>query len=897
MDLKNIPQKYRPIPFWSWNEKLNCEETKEQIRKMHDAGIGAFFMHARGGLQTEYMGEEWFQNVKASIDTAKELGMKAWAYDENGWPSGFGSGMVNGLGVEYQQKYLRYELEPVHTETQLAHIGDYYYYYEINPFYVDTLDEKVVKKFIECSYEPYFERFGNEIEGFFTDEPQISRDGIPWSFLMEDEYKKRYGDNLLEHLDALFFPVEGHEQVRFNFYKMITDLFSNAFMKQIRDWCDSHGLKLTGHLVLEDTLQWQLTSNGSAMAHYEYFHIPGMDWLGRYITDGMLQHQLASVAQQMGQKHVLSETYALCGHNVSFSELKGLFEWMMVRGVNLLCQHLEGYSLRGIRKRDYPPAMYYQQPWWSEYRAFVDAMSLEGKLLADGEIHPEVLIIHPQSSAWTQFDDYDHGEVDRLNEAFVEQFRVLEEKHVPFHFGDETVMERHAKVVGDRLEIGYQSYKYVILPEHNIFFESTKKLLEEFEKNGGIITTVEEIPENPVTDDKTLGYTVRENSEYKLHYFTNSSEEYKTAKINVRGKKVDIYSGELVPFAQNYEFEPWGSLMVIEDEACAYADEKTETPIYLDGTFKVADGTLNTMTLDFCDYYFDGELQEENGYVLNICERANKLRRGVDVHQDYFVNANYVPQTLYLVCETPEKFKIAVNGTEIDKTDLGYFRDKAFRKLDIARYMKEGKNTISFDTYFEQSARFYDDLDKAYQFESEKNKLAYDMEIEPIYLLGDFSVTTSGTWEDLPLKACRYYGDFTLDAPVKEITLKHIERQGFPFFCGELSVEGEIEICGENPVLTLDPKGVNAIRVEIGGVKRVLLTDGKLNLSDIVESGTHKIKLTLVNNLRNLMGPHHLKVGETDYAGPPSFFKEPCVWNKAPEEDWDDNYCFVETSL
>lgn len=30
MDFKNIPKKYRPIPFWSWNEKLETEKTKEQ---------------------------------------------------------------------------------------------------------------------------------------------------------------------------------------------------------------------------------------------------------------------------------------------------------------------------------------------------------------------------------------------------------------------------------------------------------------------------------------------------------------------------------------------------------------------------------------------------------------------------------------------------------------------------------------------------------------------------------------------------------------------------------------------------------------------------------------------------------------------------------------------------
>ena len=104
-----IEKKFRPIPFWSWNEKLDVNETRAQIREMDAVGMGGFFMHARGGLQTEYMGEEWFANVMESIDEAGKLGMRPWVYDENGWPSGFGNGQVNGLGVAYQQKHLRME--------------------------------------------------------------------------------------------------------------------------------------------------------------------------------------------------------------------------------------------------------------------------------------------------------------------------------------------------------------------------------------------------------------------------------------------------------------------------------------------------------------------------------------------------------------------------------------------------------------------------------------------------------------------------------------------------------------------------------------------------------------------------------------------------------------------
>ena len=52
-DLKD----YQSIPFWSWNDELEADELRRQIREMKKAGIGGFFMHARGGLTTEYLGE------------------------------------------------------------------------------------------------------------------------------------------------------------------------------------------------------------------------------------------------------------------------------------------------------------------------------------------------------------------------------------------------------------------------------------------------------------------------------------------------------------------------------------------------------------------------------------------------------------------------------------------------------------------------------------------------------------------------------------------------------------------------------------------------------------------------------------------------------------------------
>ncbi len=914
MDFKNVPKKYRPIPFWSWNEKLDTVETVRQVEMMDEQGIGGFFMHARGGLQTEYMGEEWFENVEVCAKKCEENGMYPWAYDENGWPSGFGGGIVNGKGVEYQQKYLRMDKAGSVSDNVIATIGDKVFYYEVNPFYVDTLDGKVIKDFIENIYVPYYERFKGRIEGFFTDEPQISRNGIPWSFILPEEYKKAYGEELIPHLPELFLDEGSYKDTRIKFYKLITELFSKNYQKQIYDWCDAHGFKYTGHMVLEESLHVQLVSNGACMPHYEYMHIPGMDWLGRHNNRSLTPYQVGSVARQMGKKQVLSETFAMCGHNIGHDELKWIYEYQMVRGINLLCQHLEGYSNRGIRKRDYPPAMYIQQPWWKDYKAFNDAMSRIGMLLSEGDDNVDVLVIHPQTTAWTLYNDEgickineanknsSNTALNELNAALLDLILLLERKHVNFHLGDEIMMERHGKVEGDKLVIGEKKYSKIIIPKHDIFFDNTEALLSQFEKNGGIITTAEDIKENDIIDVPDITYCERHTDAYSMYYFVNSTEKCHKAYISKGNKILDTVTGELSDFDGNFVFHKYESLVVIDDggKRCEPKAEKETKAIDLTGEWEVVSATENSLTLDYCDYYFDGKLEEKNGYILNAMYRAIDLDRPVNIKCEYKVNVSYIPEKLYLACETPEIFDIYVNGKHVDKTDCGYFRDKAFRKLDISKLLKLGENVITTEVFFKQSEPVYKNIEKGRQFESEKNKLTFDMEIEQMYLVGDFSVETDGTYTDLPRNACRYSGGFTICEPKKRITLEKLNRQGFPFFSGDITVKKTFTVNGEGASLSFDKFGVNVVKAKINGKKiaSFMYEPYFADISDIVKNGENEIELTLVNNLRNLLGPFHLAEGESYSVGPGSFYKENCIWYRgASEGRWSDDYCFADISV
>ena len=279
---REIAPEYRPVPFWSWNDELDPAELTRQIELMRAAGIGGFFMHARGGLKTPYMGKKWLEMVSHCVREARKRDMNPWLYDENGWPSGFGDGKVNGLGEKYRQKYLRFGAKPPENGRLLAKYDARYRllppeaeeyacaaWYEVNPFYVDNLDPEVVAEFIRRVHEVYWDALPEDVRtgltGIFTDEPQLSRNGIPYSPTLVPAYEAEYGDDLVARLPRLFAECGDWRATRIRFWKLVTRKFRSAYFDQIGRWCADHGWEFTGHQVLEESYDSQLTSNGAVM--------------------------------------------------------------------------------------------------------------------------------------------------------------------------------------------------------------------------------------------------------------------------------------------------------------------------------------------------------------------------------------------------------------------------------------------------------------------------------------------------------------------------------------------------------------------------------------------------------------------------------------------------------
>ena len=220
---------YRGAPFWSWNCKLDPAVLEGQIECFRQMGFGGFHIHARAGLGTTYLGDEFMECVRESDRIAAEKGMLCWLYDEDRFPSGFAGGLVtkdlrfrarvlllthgecegcSGSREEFSRRvqagekpagyYLTsccVELEngrlaayrrvprgfaPEKGETWNAFVvltkEDPYYN---NQTYVDVLNPEAIRRFLEITYERYYRvvgtEFGKSIPAIFTDEPQLNR--------------------------------------------------------------------------------------------------------------------------------------------------------------------------------------------------------------------------------------------------------------------------------------------------------------------------------------------------------------------------------------------------------------------------------------------------------------------------------------------------------------------------------------------------------------------------------------------------------------------------------------------------------------------------------------------------------------------------------------------------
>lgn len=532
-EFANPSAQFRSVPFWSLNDVLVPDEIEHQLEAFKKGGFGGAYLHSRTGLLTEYLGDDWWAAMDAGVRAGERLGMEIWFYDEDKWPSGYAGGLVPLASEDFHcRSLIRLDKSTsLPSGSRILAEDDRYRYvvYKVpmgDPWFngtcwVDHLNPETVKTFVEYSYKPYIERYkdkiGQVVKGIFTDEPQVSprvppevdiKGAVSYSPSVRDDFIKMHGYDFVDHVSSLFEDVGDYRKVRLDYFRTIARRFEESFSKQIGDYCEKAGLVLTGHYNGEDGPSTVQVNVGNMMMQYRHMQRPGIDLLGLSIGGALnAVRSLSSVANQYGQERRLSEMFGISGQNMNFEDRKWIADFHAVTGVNHVCPHLSLYSMRGCRKRDYPPTFSPHQPYWQHNKLVEDYMARMSYLSTVGKYAPEVLVIHPLESNYTE-TPFGRAAGDPRRFDLLAVLEALQHAHRDYDLGDEQILQDIGSVSGNEIQVGEMSYKAVVLPHMVTIRPSTLALLREFAAEGGPIIAVNQLPAyvDAVADDQALAW-------------------------------------------------------------------------------------------------------------------------------------------------------------------------------------------------------------------------------------------------------------------------------------------------------------------------------------------------------------------------------------------------------
>ena len=932
------------VPFWSWNDELEIEKLVKQIREMHQNGYGGFFMHARSGLKTEYLKDKWFDCVRACCDEAKKLGMQAWLYDENGWPSGF----VGGKLLDTQAFRLHYL---THTVGAFDENATYHYRVDgntltraetcangtfVNVFdhesvsMVDVTNDEVVNAFIHETHEKYKQELtdiSNDVVGFFTDEPQYcSLGGSPYPTQISAYFQEKYGEDVLDNLGLLFEKKKGYERFRYRFYKGCQELFLKNFAEKLYAWHEENGLQFTGHYVEERTMFTQMLNNAGIMPYYEFMHMPGIDWLCRRYLRVSTIRQLTSVTAQLEKENALTETFAMSGWDVTPKELKNIADYQYNYGVNIMCQHLLPYSERGERKNDYPTHFTPLSAWYNrgikEFNRYFDAL---GQWIRDSKEKVRVGVLCTIRSAYVQYDYSDWNSTEDLDISYIDDgCENLANHHVAFHILDETLLGKYGGVQDGKLSLGACEYEILVLPKMHVIDKTTDDLLRAFVAQGGKVLLLDGKPRFVDGEPSDFSYLesnitwqdIYAQNEYKV---SSNSIYLHTSLRTVNGKKYvfavnvgeeeiittiaygktnfnavyDVVTDEVCYRGNHFVIPPKESIIVCEYEGERPLMPSFETVEIGSDAYSIVDYNANYLALDFARLSFDGVHFEEPMAVVGIFRKLLSKRYNGDITLKYSFTVKEVPNDISLLMEDTDKVQAVLNGQPIVFDGVSKLSD-IYATANLAGKIVLGENELIVKYKFYQNENVYYVLFGEGVSESLRNCMTYDTMLTVPFLSGKFGVY-SDNFRQGSTEAFWHADSFYIGASPREV--KDFVTDGFPFFAGNVTVKRVFKTNFDNVKLKLNGRFHYAeVTVNSRPVGTLAFTD-IIDVSPYVQNGKNRLEVKLYSGNRNLLGPHHVVNGDMDGEVVPASFDFSESWDGDSSPDFTARYSFSKFGL
>ncbi len=413
----------------------------------------------------------------------------------------------------------RYMYEGTHSA---ANVSEFKYY-------VNLLEPRATERFLRVTHTEYYKHTPTElwrkIRAVFTDEPSLMVGyagplperyqgnvpvidaplftdrpvAVPWSSGFTDEFRERKGYDPKPSLWCLFCGQQDDARVmRHDYYEVVTEVYTDACYRQIRQWCDEHGIAYSGHLMAEESIHSHVSYHGSLFAPIRQMNLPGIDMLDSdpsSMLEGlgfMTAKQVSSVAHLTGGKQVHSEcsdwVQRNSGHGATLAQRRGQGNILYVLGVNQVTSYWQWNDIGE-----------------DAYRRYNDYMGRLGSLLRGGIHRCDVAVLYPIRTAWLDFLPHApkgypapprsnaHDRVDVLNREYSGIVRDLLRSQIDLDIIDEQAV-CEATVDDRRMYIADESYRVIVLPGCEALSAETANKLEEFGRAGGIVVSIDKPP-------------------------------------------------------------------------------------------------------------------------------------------------------------------------------------------------------------------------------------------------------------------------------------------------------------------------------------------------------------------------------------------------------------------
>ena len=953
-DLKAIfadpPRQYATAPLWTWNDMLTEDQIRSTMRDLASQKVMQVFVHPRPGLMTPYLSKDWFRLWKVALDEAEKLDMNVWIYDENSYPSGFAGGLVpeampesRGKGIHFAEtnqppkltkdtlaiysladntfENVTKKLKSGQTlpdakylvaSIRLAPAGGWFG----GKYYVDLLKPGVTEKFIEITMEAYRrelgEHFGKRLPGWFTDEPHLApAGGLHFSDTLLQDFQKRWGYDLIDHLPSLRSPIGDFKRIRHNYYQLLLELFIDRWAKPCYEYCEKYNLEFTGHYWEHG---WPGAGHGGDnMAMYAWHQRPAIDTLMNQYNEGTNAQfgnvravlELASVANQLGKKRTLCEAYGAGGWDLRFEDMKRIGDWLYVLGVNTLDEHISYVTIRGARKRDHPQSFSYHEPWWPDYHIMATYFTRLSAALSSGEQINKILLIEPTTTTWMYQTDGSH--LNNIGNQFQKLLTDMAKAQVEFDIGCEDIIERNGSVQGKSLIIGQRAYETVIIPPLTETLNAkTMDLIEAYAKAGGkilccgqpptliegqpsdrgkaaakntawqetdkadIIKTLITESDDPFAIKINRGQTGilfhhrRKLKDGRLLFLTNTSIDAPiTGTIQAAAKSIqqwNLETGKSSPyqFATNnaglkteFDLPPCGSILLfLSDKSgnSAAKDEAKTTIIPATDKPEIKRIAPNVLTLDYVDITAAAETKKDTYFY-----QANQFafqKNGMD--RNPWDSAVQLHDQLITKTFPPESgfeatYKFNIEAKVPNPLHI------VIERTDLYDIECNGKKVSAKkgDWWLDKAFSKIDITAAAKTGENIVRIKASPMtiyhELEPAYLLGDFALKPTDS-------------GFVVTSPAP-LKLGPWNNQGHPFYAEGVSYTQQFNIPNPTAKYSIKlPEWYGSVaRVTVNGklAGRIHRQPWQCEVTDSIRKGKNTVEVVVVGTLKNTLGPHH----------------------------------------